>query len=151
RLALLLAVAARRLLRADREYLHAELGDTRRSKAAHGRLLEQLALLCRNVEGGARDRLAHSDVAERPCQRHPLLAILKAGAQGVGVLLARLIGAMGGAARHEEQNLAQFELGRGGRRLIVLLACLHCGSDLLLADLQAASEFPADDRAPADV
>src|SRR5262249_58817959 len=56
-LALLLAVSSRRLLGADREYLDAELGDSGRSQATHGRLLEQLALLRRNVERGARDRL----------------------------------------------------------------------------------------------
>ncbi len=145
------AVTLGRLLGAHREYFDAELGDAGRRQPPHGGGIQHLALLRRHVEGRAGDLVAHRDVPQRPRRRHALFAALEAGAQGLRFLLARLIGALRRPARHDEQDLPQLELKRGRRRLVVLLARLRGVENFLFADLQAALEFAADDRAPADV
>src|SRR5437763_872854 len=101
------AVAARRLLGADREHFDTLLSDLGRREPADLRSIQHFALLLLDVGRAADDLVAHGNVRKRAGETDSLLTVLEARAQPIGLPAPGFERGRRRTARHDEEDRAQ--------------------------------------------
>src|SRR5208282_1857152 len=135
---------------ANREHLHSLRRRFGRSQVTDTGAVENVAQLLRQLGGILRDLIAYRDVGQRAGKRNAVAAVLKARAQGVGVMFAGLVSGLGRTARHNENDgahdvfVAHVVLFRG-------LVQLELRFDILVPDFKARSVAPAHQIGPGNL